>query len=153
MPYKATINTDAYVCQKCSKKDWEPGTMNDYMLTINGWHATERSLREVWWRVMMFRGVDWISDEWDEQKQGLSDRYEMWRNKKCNWVHFLDRLCGIERMHRPSGYGFMQGYFDDRKCIEELKRKGTVTIPFSALYDSRQYYRGQNGCYMRIEKI
>lgn len=153
MPYKVTINTDAYICQKCSKKNWEPGTMNDFMLALNGWHTTERSLREVYWRLMMFRGHDWISEEWDEQKQGMSDRYEKWLDKKCNWVEFEDRLCGFERMHRPTGYGFKQGYFDDRKAIEELKKNGSVTIPFSALYDIRQYYKGQNGCYMKIEKI
>lgn len=153
MPYKVTINTDAYVCHKCSKQNWEPGTMNDFMIAFNGWHTTERSLREVYWRLMMFRGNDWVSDEWDEQKGSMSDRYEMWLNKKCNWVHFTDRLCKKERMHRPCGYGFMQGYFDDKKAIEELKKNGSVIIPFSALYDIRQYYKGQNGCYMKIEKI
>ena len=36
MRYKFSINTDDYVCGKCSKKNWEAGTRNDYMLTING---------------------------------------------------------------------------------------------------------------------
>ena len=56
MKYKVVINTDAYECQKCSKKHWEPGTMNDYMLTINGWHTVEYSLQQVIWRIMMLRG-------------------------------------------------------------------------------------------------
>lgn len=153
MPYKVEINTDAYVCRRCSKKDWEPGTMNDFMIALNGWHTTEKSLREVYWRLMMFRGNDWISEEWDKQNERLSDRYQKWREKKCNWVHFTDRLCGIERMHRPCGYGFMQGYFNATKYIETLKKDGYVHIPFSALYDIRQYYKGQNGCYMSIMKI
>ena len=127
--------------------------MNDFMITLNGWHTTEHSLREVYWRIMMFRGVDWIPEEWDEQKESLSERYLKWRNKSCNRICFTDRLCGIERTHRPSGYGFMQGYLDERKCIEELKKNGAVTIPFSRLYDIRQYYKGQNGCYMKIEKV
>lgn len=153
MPYKVTINTDDYVCQKCSKRNWEPGTMNDFMLALNGWHSTERSLREVYWRLMMFHGLEWVPEEWDAQKEDLSDRYKKWRNKKCNWIKFDDRLCGFKRKHRPSGYGFMQGYFDEKKYIEELKKNGFVIIPFAALYDIRQYYRGQTGCYMRIEKI
>lgn len=153
MPYRVTINTDSYICMKCSEKNWEPGTMNDFMLALNGWKTTERSLREVLWRLKMFRGNDFVLEEWDEQKQGLSDRYKKWQMKKCNWVYFTDRLCGITRIHRPCGYGFMQGYFDERKYIEELKKNGSAIIPFSDLYDIRQYYNGLNGCYMKIEKI
>lgn len=152
MPYKVTINTNAYVCHKCSKENWEPGTMDDFMIALNGWHTVERSLREVMWRISMFRGNDWFSDEWDEQKGALSDRYQKWLSKKCNWVHFYDRLCGFARQHRPCGYGFMQGYFNENKCIETLKETGSVKIPFEALYDIRQFYKGQKGCYMLIEK-
>ena len=32
--YKMTINTDAYKCGRCSKKNWEAGTRNDYMIAI-----------------------------------------------------------------------------------------------------------------------
>ena len=38
--YQMVINTDAYVCERCSKKNWEPGTKNDYMLAINGIRRT-----------------------------------------------------------------------------------------------------------------
>ena len=151
--YKVTINTDEYVCMKCSKKNWEPGTMNDFMIALNGWHTTERSMREVAWRLAMFRGIDWLSSEWDEKKGALNDHYEKWRNKKCNWVYFHDRLCSLERMHRPCGYGFMQGYFNEEKYLAVLQEKGVVIIPFSALYDVCQYYKGQNGCYLKIEKV
>lgn len=34
--YRFKINTDSYKCKRCSKKNWEPGTMNDYMLAIYG---------------------------------------------------------------------------------------------------------------------
>lgn len=34
--YKMIINTDTYKCKRCSKKNWEPGTLNDYMIAING---------------------------------------------------------------------------------------------------------------------
>lgn len=34
--YQFTLNTDSYICHSCSKKNWEPGMKNDYMLAING---------------------------------------------------------------------------------------------------------------------
>ena len=127
--------------------------MNDFMIALNGWHTTERSLREVYWRIMMFHGIDWLQDEWDEEKGSMSESYLAWLNKSRNRIYYTDRLCGIERMHRPSGYGFMQGYLNADACIEELKKNGSVTIPFSRLYDIRQYYKGQDGCFMKIEKV
>lgn len=47
--YKMTINTDTYKCGRCSKKNWEPGTRNDYMIAINGITRTLYSMREVMW--------------------------------------------------------------------------------------------------------
>lgn len=29
--YKMIINTDTYKCKRCSKKNWEPGTLNDLL--------------------------------------------------------------------------------------------------------------------------
>lgn len=49
--YQAVINTDGYKLMPCSKKNWEAGTINDFMLAINGWKSTERSLQEVRWRI------------------------------------------------------------------------------------------------------
>ena len=40
--YKMMIHTGAYKPKRCSKKNWEPGTQNDYMAAING---ITRSLR------------------------------------------------------------------------------------------------------------
>ena len=45
--YQAVINTDGYKLMPCSKKNWEAGTVNDFMLAINGWKSTERSLQEM----------------------------------------------------------------------------------------------------------
>ena len=47
--YKMVINTDKYICDKCSRKNWEPGTRNDYMIAINGVTRTLYSMREVIW--------------------------------------------------------------------------------------------------------
>lgn len=156
MKYKVVINTDAYECQKCSKKHWEPGTINDYMLTINGWHTVEYSLQQVIWRIMMLRGDEWPSDEWCDNPNtatGLSDRYTRWRNKRCNTVKFYDRLCEISRQQMPSVYGWAQGYLDIDKAIEELRETGKVRINFSDCYDIRQSnYKKVTGCYMEITK-
>lgn len=152
--YKVRIDTDAYKCRASSKKNWEPGTMNDYMIALNGWHTMENNLREVMWRLEMFDGNDFV--EWDgnpNTEYGLSERYTKWRNKKCNMITYLDRLCGFKRMQRPCAYGFAQGYFDKDKVLEELKQKGVVRIPFEWLYDIRQYYKGMDGCYMEILKV
>lgn len=45
--YRVKINTDSYKCKRCSKKNWEPGTMNDYMLAINGITRTIYTKREL----------------------------------------------------------------------------------------------------------
>lgn len=152
MSYKVTINTEAYKPRRCSEKNWEPGTMNDYMAAINGWHTTERSLKEVEWRLMMFQGSAAPISEWDEAKGDYSGRYLRWESKKCNKVTYLDRLCGFERTQKVTGYGFTQGYFSIGKVLDELKEKGIVRIPFSWLYDARQYCKNMNGCYMEIRK-
>ena len=155
--YKAYINTDSYVCHRCSKKNWEPGTVNDYMLALNGWHSTEKNLREVMWRIEMFRGRIWLhseySDDNPEENYGMSERYQKWLNKRCNKVKFRDRLCELDREQVPSGYGFMQGYFSLDNKIEDLKKYGSVRIYFKELYDIRQYDKNMNGCYMEISKV
>lgn len=151
--YKVVINTDAYVCKSCSKKNWEPGTMNDFMIAINGWHSTERSIKEVIWRLKMFAGYGWNNEEWDNENNCLRADYQKWKAKKCNTITYLDRLCGFERTREITVYGFAQGYLDISRVIQELKENGVAKIPFSVLYDPRQYYRGMNGCYMEITKI
>ena len=41
----------------------------------------------------------------------------------------------------------------DFELFKKLKKEGTVKIPFSWLYDIRQYDKAMNGCYMEITKI
>lgn len=150
--YKVTINTDAYKCRACSKKNWEHGTMNDYMLALNGWHTTEYSIKQVMWRIGMFAGYGYLS-EWNKEKTDYSKSYKKWRNKKCNQITYLDRLCGFTRRQEIRGYGFTQGYFNVDDTIKKLKQNGVIRIPFEWLYDARQYYKGMDGCYMEIIKV
>lgn len=58
----------------------------------------------------------------------------------------------IEPVRFPP-YGFKQGYFDRDKVIAELEEKGIVRIPFSWVYDVRQYDKHFDGCFMEISKI
>lgn len=119
--YKVTINTDAYKCRACSKKNWEPGTMNDYMLALNGWHTTENSIKQVIWRIGMLAGYGYLS-EWNEDRTDYSEAYKKWKSKKCNTITYLDRLCGFKRSQEIRGYGWTQGYFSVENTIEELKQ-------------------------------
>lgn len=153
--YIVTINTDAYKLKRCSKKNWETGTQNDYMTAINGITRTLHSMREVMWQLELFRGNSFVMSEYDEsnkeENHHLSDRYVKFRKK--NTIKYFDRLCGFERQQYLSGYGYMQGYFCISDVMEKLKSEGTVKIPFKWLYDMRQYDRSMNGCYMEIIKI
>lgn len=155
--YRFTINTDSYRCARCSVKNWEPGTRNDYMISINGKRGVENGIREVRWLLDLFQGISWQSGEWSESNPsencGLSDRYVKWLGRKAHNVKYMDRLCGFERKQHLSGYGWMQGYFDRQAKIDELLKNGAVIIPFKVLYDSRQYERNMDGCYMKIERI
>lgn len=153
--YKMVINTDKYICDKCSRKNWEPGTRNDYMLAINGITRTLYSMREVIWQLELFRGNSFLHSEYSdnnpEENHGLSDRYVKFLKK--NTITYHDRLCGFDRTHYLSGYGFTQGYFDIDKILEDLRKDGAVKIPFTWLYDVRQYSKNMNGCFMEITKV
>lgn len=153
--YKMTINTDTYKCGRCSKKNWEPGTRNDYMIAINGITRTLYNMREVMWQLELFHGNSFVmseySDDNPEENYGLSDRYIKFLKK--NTIKYHDRLCNLDRQQYLSGYGWMQGYFSIGEVMEKLKKEGTVKVPFSWLYDIRQYDKAMNGCYMEITKI
>lgn len=152
---RVKINTDSYKCKRCSKKNWEPGTMNDYMLAINGITRTIYTKRELIWQLELFRGQSFLLSEYDsnnpEENFGLSNRYVKFLKK--NTIKYYDRLCGFERQQYLSGYGFMQGYFDIDKVLDLLKKEGYVKVPFSWLYDIRQYDKCMDGCYMEITKV
>lgn len=153
--YKMIINTDTYKCGKCSKKNWEPGTRNDYMIAINRITRTLNSMKEVMWQLELFRGNSFLSSEYDdnnsEENYGLSDKYVAFL--KRNTIKYYDRLCELDRTQYLSGYGWTQGYFCIGKVLEGLKQNGVVRVPFEWLYDLRQYDKAMNGCYMEIEKI
>ena len=163
MRYRVTINNDAYKCARCSKRNWEPGTRNDYMIAINGRTFVEKSIREVRWLLDLFQGISHNNGEWTPENSdkvgkhgeyyGMSDRYYNWLHRKAHNVTYYDRLCGFNRTQWLSGYGWMQGYFDKEKVIAELIEKGSVKVFFKYLYDSRQYDSNMNGCYMLIETV
>lgn len=153
--YKMVINTDSYKLRACSKKNWEAGTRNDYMVAINGITRTLNSMKEVMWQLELFRGNSFLYSEYDEEKNKeenfhLSDKYIAFLEK--NTIKYYDRLCEFERKQYLSGYGWMQGYFCIGNVMSELKEKGSVKIPFEWLYDIRQYDKNMNGCYMEIVK-
>ena len=149
------MHTDAYKCARCSKKNWEPGTRNDYMLAINGSTRSLHNMREVMWQLELFHGNSFVMSEYSndnpEENYGLSDQYMAFLKK--NTIKYHDQLCGLDRTQYLSGYGFMQGYFSVGTVLEKLKTEGTVKVPFKWLYDSRQYDKHMDGCYMEITKI
>lgn len=153
--YKMAINTDTYKCGRCSKKNWEPGTQNDYMIAINGITRTLYNMREVMWQLELFHGNSFVmseySDDNPEENYGLSDRYIKFLKK--NTIKYHDRLCNLDRQQYLSGYGWMQGCFSIGEVMEKLKAEGTVKIPFKWLYDIRQYDKAMDGCYMEITKV
>lgn len=144
--YKVVINTDSYRPRRCSEKNWEPGTMNDYMKAINGWKSTEHNLKEVRWRLGMFSGS--VVDGAYEDPEWFK-----WKEQAKNNITYYDKLCQQERTSEVTGYGFKQGYINIDSVINELRTKGVVRIKFSQLYDMRQYCKNMNGCYMEITKV
>lgn len=153
--YKMTINTSSYKCHRCSKKNWEPGTKNDYMIAINGFTHTLNNLREVVWQLELFHGNSFLlsehSEDNPEENYGLSDRYVKFLKK--NTIKYYDRLCELNRSQYLTAYGWAQGYFSVGAALETLKKEGTVRIYFKQLYDIRQYDKNMDGCYMEIRKM
>jgi hypothetical protein len=152
--YKMSIHTDKYKPHRCSRENWEPGMWNDYMAAINGFSRTLTSIREVMWQLELFRGNSFLHSEYSEdnpeENNGLSDRYVKFLKK--NTIKYHDRLCDLDRSQYLSVPGWAQGYFDIDAALEQLKKEGTVKIPFKQLYDIRQYDKAMNGCYMKIVK-
>lgn len=144
MSYEVRINTSEYKSRRASRKNWEPATMNAYMSAVNGWTTTEPDLEHVKWRLMMFQGNAYVTD---------TAEYQSWKSNPVNIVRYYDQYCEMEREQRPSGYGFMQGYFNVGKALETLKETGYLKVPFKSLYDSRQYIRNMDGCYMEIKEV
>lgn len=151
MRYKFSINTDDYVCGKCSKRNWEAGTRNDYMLTINGITRTLYNLREVKWQLELFRGNSFLSSEYDDNSGELSERYTKFLSK--NKITYRDRLCGFDRSRYLSAYGIPSGYVDIDKILETVKKEGAARIYFNEWYDIRQCDKALDGCFIEIRKM
>jgi hypothetical protein len=147
--YQVRISTEAYKPKRCSKKNWEPGTLNNFMEALNGWTITEPDEQCLRWRIAMF-AHNAVNDNWDKKKETYTKKYKTWKDNPKNKVIYLDKLCEFERTDEPAVYGFAQGYFSTDKVITELNEKGSVKIPFSWAYDARQYSKNMDGCYMEI---
>lgn len=155
MPYKFTICTDDYVCMQCSKKNWEAGTINDYMLSINGLTRTLHSLKECMWQLELFRGNSFLHSEYSldnkEENSHLSDKYVKFL--KRNKITYKDRLCGFDRTQYLSAYGIPMGYVDIEKYLDTLKKEGYAKIDISQFYDIRQKgFKKFKGCYIELRK-
>lgn len=150
MPYKVSINTDSYKERRCSERNWEPGTMNDFMHAINGWSVRESNLRELKWRLHYIAGH--VPCSIDGETRPI---YQEWENKhkKKNYVKYNDRMCGFERTDQVKMYGFAQGYVNIGAVIEKVKKEGSVRIYFKDFYDMRQYVRNMDGCYVEVTKV
>lgn len=151
MAYKVRIDTSEYKNMKCSQKNWEPGTMNDFMRAINGWSIREGNLRELSWRISYLAN-------WAPYKASGDNypTYKAWLEKhdeRKNYIKFWDSMCEFERRLPVQVYGFAQGYFSIDKKIEELKKNGVVRIYFKEFYDIRQYNKNMNGCFIEITKV
>ena len=142
--YNVKIVTDAYKPRRGSKKNWEPGTMNDFMAALNGWKCRESNIKMVKWRLELFLrgGITYGPDQRDDAEAFLN------RSR----ITYRDKLCGIDRTEYVECPNFHQGYVDIDKIIEDLKKRGSVRVPFSWAYDTRQYLDNMDGCYMEIEK-
>lgn len=146
--YKISINTQAYRPMRCSKQNWEPGTINNFMEALGKYKVTERSLAGVKRRIDIFDGC-WHNLYEVNGTEGFS-WYDNPKNK-CH-ITFYDELCGFNRTHDVAPYGFKQGYFNHQKVIDELLKNGVAKIPFAWVYDIRQYNKRYDGCYMKIER-
>lgn len=145
--YVISINTKAFRPFRCSKKNWEPGTINSIMQALDEWSAVERSEREVEWRINLFLTGSGLPHEGDEAD------YQVWVNQPENTIPYMDEPCGVRRETKPECPGFHQGYCRVSRYLRELKENRQVRIPFSAAYDVRQYNKNLDGCYMFIRKL
>ena len=62
----------------------------------------------------------------------------------------------INEIHRQDMIDYGENIaenFDIDKVLDLLKKEGSVKVPFSWLYDIRQYDKCMDGCYMEITKV
>ena len=139
MSYLVSIYTDSYKPRRCSQRNWEPGTTNSQVRVLGRFRCVETTLQEVCWRINMFLS----GTSFEESARD-------WEHQVRNRIEYLDDPCGILRTMKPELPGFHQGCCNVGAKIDVLRQFGSVRIPFSAAYDSRQYLRNMDGCYMEI---
>ena len=152
MRYKVTIDTSSFKKLRCSQKNWERGTINDFMAAINGWTIIEPDIQCLKWRLAMF-SKSAVSDNWDNFTNYYTEKYIKWKNQCKNKITFKDVLCNMTRVESLAVYGFAQGYFNIDAILDALEKNGSVKVPFSRAYDSRQYLKNYDKCFILIEKI
>lgn len=145
--YIITISTEAYKPMKASEENWERGTVNDFMEALNGYKVIETSLKAVIRRINLFAGHPYDETNFREIMDWLDDPQSKAR------ITYYDKLCGFERTADVAPYGWKQGYFNVDDVITDLKKNSVVKIPFSWVYDLRQYNKRYDGCYMQIKKV
>ena len=150
MAYRIEVDTSKYKNRKCSEKNWEPGTMNDYMHAINGWKHRETSLKHLLWLLTAIQ-----TNGKDYHLYGVDEDYTNWWNgvEKKLTIKYKDVLCGFERSQYLGPYGFAQGYFSVGGVVEKVRQEGYAEIKFSYFYDSRQYLKNMDGCSIKITKV
>lgn len=150
MGYRIEVDTSKYEKRRCSEKNWEPGTMNNYMEAINGWKKTEPSfIRLSWFLDFLCHGGK------NFELYGTNPNYTKWFDESANKliIRYYDELCGFERSQNLGPYGFAQGYINVGNLLEKIKKDGKAVLRFSSFYDARQYCKNMDGCYIRITKV
>lgn len=144
MSYLVRIDTSSYKLKACSKKNWVPGKLNNYMTALNGWHVTERSLEDVYHRISYLWG----------RKNYENPKFINWLDNRAArlTIKYRDVLCEIERVEEVVLPGLAMGYFDLDKYMDELKKSGYVKLPFSLFYDTRQDINSFKNCYIEVIK-
>ena len=72
--FKVTVNTDAYKCKRCSKKNWKPGTRNDFVEECRSHEDLARELFDFvdWQHPNIQDLLDGYDDEEFEERYGFS---------------------------------------------------------------------------------
>lgn len=150
MAYKVSINTNSYKDRRCSEKNWEPGTMNNFMHAINGWSIREGNLRDLKWRLYYIAGSGACGV--DNETWPIYQEWEL-KHRNKNYVKYRDVLCELDRNEMVKVPGFAQGYVNIEAIVEKVKREGSARIYFKDFYDMRQYIKNMDGCYVEITKV
>lgn len=145
--YRVKIDTSSYKNMRCSKANWEPGTINDHVHALHGYETVEHGEDELSWRLSMLTDT---CIGWDVHD---TPRYQSWLGQKKNRFTYHDKLCEMDREGEVTLPGFKQGYVNIPALVEEVKKTGRIVIPFSKAYDARQYKKNFDGCVIIVEDI